>query len=416
MTKINKIVTSEIEGRNTSDRYEANSYSYGPDGTINYHDADSLGKPFVGPGVVYGANYDSGDKAGRNTIKLIPDSDLLNNSYSSDQYVVVDPTAPNHIHLRAGGTQDASSADIFLGAEYTNVQVSDGYKSVYVRSKQQGQSMAHLNINTETSEYLITTDQVSASNGWTVEANSGTYYIQDIQVNTPIEGQTTIWAPGAGFQPNGVYNVFSPVSVNQWDFNTNGTFYGPAEDGQLEIAGIRGENGHPTMFIGPDSIVLDGNNGEFLDDPNVPGNQIATIEDISNAVPATQIYNPVWSGTGLTFTGSPTTGHYIKNGDLVQVSISVVCTTVTNFGTGNYSITIPFAPLNAPLIRGTITIGANIYDLVGIAAAGSTTVNMSYWGGNQVSVATGIDHNSPDTLTTDSKFDLYGSYIAQPLT
>jgi hypothetical protein len=51
---------------------------------------------------------------------------------SGNQYIIVDPTAVNHIHLRAGGTIDGSSAELFLGGENTNVQVSDTTKAVYI--------------------------------------------------------------------------------------------------------------------------------------------------------------------------------------------------------------------------------------------------------------------------------------------
>ena len=126
--------------------------------------------------------------------------------------------------------------------------------------------------------------------------------------------------------------------------------------------------------------------------------------------PAKQAYNAVWSGTGLTFTGSPVTAYYQQTGDQVQISISAVCSTVTNFGTGQYSMTLPVAPLNAPLVRGTLTIGANIYNLVGIASAGSTNMTLWYWAGNPTTAEV-FDHNSPANMQTSSKFDLYGSYL-----
>jgi hypothetical protein len=53
---------------------------------------------------------------------------------STDQYIVLDPTAPNHIHVRAGGNIDASSAELYLGGEQTNVNVSDTGKEVYIRA------------------------------------------------------------------------------------------------------------------------------------------------------------------------------------------------------------------------------------------------------------------------------------------
>ena len=181
---------------------------------------------------IIGAGTASGDGYGLGTIELVPDGNI-----TSDQYLIIDPTAPNHIHIRAGGIQDESNADIFLGAEYTNVQVSDSYKSVYIRSKQQGQSMAHLNINPTQNGYLVTNDVVTATSGWTVDVNGTSYYITAVLYDNPNQGNTTIIAPGAPFVFEGVYNVFSPVNVNQWTFAPDGTFQGPAMGG-LKVLGL----------------------------------------------------------------------------------------------------------------------------------------------------------------------------------
>jgi len=51
-----------------------------------------------------------------------------------DRYIVIDPTAPNHIHLRAGGTIDNSTADLFLGGENNYVRVSDGSANVEIKT------------------------------------------------------------------------------------------------------------------------------------------------------------------------------------------------------------------------------------------------------------------------------------------
>jgi hypothetical protein len=71
---------------------------------------------------IIGAGTASGDDAGYSTLELVPD----NNLYENDQYIIIDPTEPNHIHIRAGGTQDASSAELFLGGERNHVRVNDG--------------------------------------------------------------------------------------------------------------------------------------------------------------------------------------------------------------------------------------------------------------------------------------------------
>ena len=67
----------------------------------------------------------SGDGAGASTIELIPDTNLS----GTDQYLIIDPTAPGHIHIRAGGIQDGSSADLFIGGEYSYLKVHAGANS-----------------------------------------------------------------------------------------------------------------------------------------------------------------------------------------------------------------------------------------------------------------------------------------------
>jgi len=72
----------------------------------------------------------SGDGNGYSTIHLIPDT-----TTTSDQLIIIDPTAPGHIHIRAGGTQDSSSAQLFLGGENSHFMVSSGMDpQLYIRA------------------------------------------------------------------------------------------------------------------------------------------------------------------------------------------------------------------------------------------------------------------------------------------
>ena len=84
-------------------------------GTANTGDVTFSGVKVIGAGTA------SGDGNGYSTLELVPD----NNLYSNNQYIVVDPTQPNHIHLRAGGTQDASNAELYLGGERNYVRTRD---------------------------------------------------------------------------------------------------------------------------------------------------------------------------------------------------------------------------------------------------------------------------------------------------
>jgi hypothetical protein len=63
----------------------------------------------------------SGDGNGYTTIVLRPDE-----TAGGDQNIVIDPTAPNHIHIRAGGPQDDSLAQLYLGGELSHFSVGAG--------------------------------------------------------------------------------------------------------------------------------------------------------------------------------------------------------------------------------------------------------------------------------------------------
>lgn len=87
----------------------------------------------IGDGVAAGDRYgyiswdgnSSGDGSGFNTMRLVPD---LQGLEDLDQYIIIDPTGgvPGHIHIRAGGTQDNSLADLYLGGENSHVKISAG--------------------------------------------------------------------------------------------------------------------------------------------------------------------------------------------------------------------------------------------------------------------------------------------------
>lgn len=152
MTTIRKIVTSKIDGDSANNTSTDEIRPFGE--TAFYLDTSGdveqltlmmfdgqrthLKSKVLKQGVLFGSNADAGDDSGADTIKLIPDAELYNNG--SDQYLIIDPTEgePGHIHLRAGGTQDASTADLYLGGELTFVRVSDTSESVTIRTTNVG--------------------------------------------------------------------------------------------------------------------------------------------------------------------------------------------------------------------------------------------------------------------------------------
>lgn len=129
-----------------------------------------------------------------------------------------------------------------------------------------------------------------------------------------------------------------------------------------------------------------------------------------------QTYAPVWSATGLTFTGTPVTGSYIKIGNWVMVQIDVVFTTVTDFGTGQYSLTIPFASkYHTDVYGGSVhditNQGIDHYSLKGHLVPSSTT--MTIWDMASASKDEPMDHNHPFNLAVADRFHMSFSYICE---
>jgi len=86
----------------------------------------------------------------------------------------------------------------------------------------------------------------------------------------------------------------------------------PTEDGLLVVDGISGREapgeGNVAIFAGPSaSVILAGNNGEFLKDSNVPENQIATVGDLEGQL-------NYWDGTTLPVLDPAESGLLIVDG------------------------------------------------------------------------------------------------------
>lgn len=73
----------------------------------------------------------SGDGIGASTLQIVPDNALFNN----DQYIIIDPTEPDHIHIRGGGAIDNCSAKLIIGGENSHFAVQAGANaSVSIRA------------------------------------------------------------------------------------------------------------------------------------------------------------------------------------------------------------------------------------------------------------------------------------------
>jgi hypothetical protein len=145
-------------------------------------------------------------------------------------------------------------------------------------------------------------------------------------------------------------------------------------------------------------------------------------------------YSPTLQATGLTFTGTNSTyptyeSYYVKQGYLVSFWIQVDLTTVTNFGTGQIKLELPYDPHTATMNHfsawcwydpsnpadtdpGHVVLqadhfpGSKVLDIHWYGAATATPKPVN----EQLFTST-----SPFTLTTASKIYVNGTYFTDTL-
>jgi hypothetical protein len=128
--------------------------------------------------------------------------------------------------------------------------------------------------------------------------------------------------------------------------------------------------------------------------------------------PTVTSYTPVWAGTGLTAVGSPASGIYSKYGQDVSLTITISMTNVTNFGSGQYTISLPVVPigLGEVIIPGTVYVGGVSYNIVAVASTGSAIASIFFMGTN--GLRTAMTATAPFSLTTAGLMYFNGSFMS----
>ena len=142
--------------------------------------------------------------------------------------------------------------------------------------------------------------------------------------------------------------------------------------------------------------------------------QILNKPDLSNVSPTETsfVVNGGTLGTQPTFSGDPLfDGHYIKYGTLVYVDIEVDFSNITNFGSGQYFLDIPFPTKRDISFDGVLhdVSANNYYHITGICEAGESRVLLHYGAAN--GSLQPFEQSHPRTLQTVDHFALHGSYI-----
>lgn len=175
----------------------------------------------------------SGDGIGYSTIQLRPDTSL-----NSDQYLIIDPTYPTHIHIRAGGLQDNSTAELFLGGESNHVRVRDGI----------GVKLQNDLFNTNFYSFQQGVDYDTAT--WSTD-ESGNHWL-DIYITDPMNptrSSTPFDVPFYSFTqfPQNRIEVFD--GTNYTDLIGNGQAYTLGNQYQLRVGITQAPATNPTSIL-----------------------------------------------------------------------------------------------------------------------------------------------------------------------
>jgi len=118
------------------------------------------------------------------------------------------------------------------------------------------------------------------------------------------------------------------------------------------------------------------------------------------------------NGTQPTFTGDPMFyGEYTRVGNLVHFEITVDFDNITNFGTGQYYLTLPFdTSKTSTFSNGTLSDDSSgkFYHVYGVALEGQNQIQLWYDSPNGQGEP--FEHNSPVTLGVADFFTIAGTY------
>lgn len=213
------------------------------------------------------------------------------------------------------------------------------------------------------------------------------------------------------------------------------TITGNAPSQTLSFTIPRGDTGTPgntgeTGAAGP-GVAIGGTAGQVLTKVDSTAYNTQWVDASTVGAPSAIRWSPTFAATGLTFTGSNSTyptynSYYVKFGQLVSFNIKIDLTTVTNFGTGQLKVDLPFAPISSAANHFSAwcwvdpsqpadDLNGHI-QMVADHISGSQTLDL-HWllattSNPKPIIESLFSQGTPVTLTTSSKIYVNGTYIS----
>jgi hypothetical protein len=266
-------------------RFTTNNEDFEIAGTVPQWTMNSEGEfRLPGNGIIWNPANSSGDGYGNDTIHLIP-NDVDNDT---EQRIIIDPTAPNHIHIRAGGVQDYSNADLILGGERAGVRVSDTDGTTVIQSKQEDYVWTYQNVGQGNQIYVVATAMAEPDINDFMIMDGVKYVITSVTRDEPNGTTSYETTPSVVFAAYGSYTFTRDNGTHFWNFNKTGYLNGPTETGHLRVTGIINDDGNLEVQADQNLILSSGeSNGEYLHDSSDIANQIATLGDLPTGATGT---------------------------------------------------------------------------------------------------------------------------------
>ena len=351
VTGLGNISTVNLDGNSSNVLYGNGTFAsvdagtYGDSNLANYlpnyqGTLNSANLTFVANSAIDSTANSSGDGLGFSTIAIKPDTSVVAN----DQYIIVDPTAPNHIHIRAGGAQDQSTAQLFLGGEKVHVRVTDN-NGVRVQNQYTVDDYFYYSGEAPTPQF---------SNGSWYE-DTGSYYVEFTTTNAFMIGHFwdfTNGAPNAMIVYDGVGS--NTLSYGGWAGSLGGDAY------KVQVLEAPPTNPKALQAIEFHIFTVNTNYVELqtndftvnvYDDVRITGRDIVTLRNASPSAPVEIVADydnaaPTWSfntDATLTFpdasiqntawTGSVAAANVTGLGDIATITLDGnVSNVLTGFG------------------------------------------------------------------------------------
>jgi hypothetical protein len=214
-------------------------------------------------------------------------------------------------------------------------------------------------------------------------------------------GADALWSYNGEYNPGAGYAVGDVVTYDGqlwYRKNSNGGNVGdtPSEGFIWDLLAAKGADG------------LEGQQGP-------QGEEGAAGQDGETPVETSFTVNGGTLGTQPTFNGAPLfSGSYVKTGPMVHFQVQVDMDNITNFGTGQYFIDLPFPSKYGYQVRSGCLHDISTdkqYAIGGHVFEGQSQLTLTFT--NSAGQDEAFDHNSPVTLNVADNFHISGTYISE---